>query len=542
MNGRNMLKSRQKQIFYAGKKKRRMSMNATVRVINTDRKTVGYVIGGSFVTTEEARANSAVIENLSLDDRGQIQTTDPFLPELTLHQVYRHIYEKFAEKYNLNREIQDQFEAWKKYKSDYVLYLSGARQTGKTTEIKKFIYKNYENILYIDLSIDKLRISLEQCMQDTQHTAFAFANFCVQNRMTEFTDSVDTVIVLDEIQESIAVYNLIRQMKTDLKCHVIVTGSYLGKTVNSQYFKPAGDVWNLEMLPLSFTEFCDAFGCKELLLAVDLSGKSDGETYKKLYKLYRIYIQIGGYPAVVNEYRKSKSIPNCLEVLEKLIQTFTDESASYFSDDKCRLIFENVYKAAFHMMAYEKKGTSAKDIQKVADFVKDSTKENVSRNEVNRAVAWLKYSKIISGCDLYNQGKISELLSERRFYFMDCGIANCISRMTPVDNETVRGILTENFAYTELYRLYQSDRVKGDKPCCSVYNEYELDFMIVDKDDKKYGIEIKSTDADKPVSLMVYLDQHIIEEGYLAGKTRGGIRKDIYSIPVYTVGCRFPYR
>ncbi len=154
----------------------------------------------------------------------------------------------------------------------------------------------------------------------------------------------------------------------------------------------------------------------------------------------------------------------------------------------------------------------------------------------------LKYSKIIGGCDLYNQGKISDLLHERRFYFMDCGIANCISRMIPIDNKTVRGILTENFAYTELYRVYQSDQVKGDKPCCSVYNEYELDFMVVDKDDKKYGIEIKSTDSGKPVSLMVYLDLRMIDEGYLAGKTQRGIRKDKYSIPIYTVGCRFPYR
>ncbi len=42
---------------------------------------------------------------------------------------------------------------------------------------------------------------------------------------------------------------------------------------------------------------------------------------------------------------------------------------------------------------------------------------------------------------------------------MDCGIVNCIAGLTPVDNRTVTGILTENFAYTELYRVYQSDAV-----------------------------------------------------------------------------------
>ena len=150
--------------------------------------------------------------------------------------------------------------------------------------------------------------------------AFAFAGFCRQNRMVEFVDSPDTVIGLDEIQESVSIYNLIRQMQEGLRCHVIVTGSYLGKTINSRYFRPAGNVWNLEMLPLSFTEFCDAFGCRELLLSISLSGRGRTEDYQKLYELYQIYIQIGGYPAVVDEYRKSGKKENCLELLKKLIQ------------------------------------------------------------------------------------------------------------------------------------------------------------------------------------------------------------------------------
>ena len=71
---------------------------------------------------------------------------------------------------------------------------------------------------------------------------------------------------------------------------------------------------------------------------------------------------------------------------------------------------------------------------------------------------------------------------------------------------------------------------------------HELDFMVVDNNDKKYGIEIKTTDDNSPVSLTVYLNQKIVDEGYLAKKTRGGIRKNLYSIPVYAVGCRFPYQ
>lgn len=516
-------------------------MKAIAQIKNTQNKLVGYWIDERFITREEASENCDVIENLVLDANGQIEFVGDVLPVWTLREVNQRNYQKLVKKNGLSREIQTQLEVWKKEKNDYVLYLLGARQIGKTTEIQKFVYQHYENILYLDLSIDQLRNSLEQCMQRTTNIAFAIANFCRQNRRMAFEDNEDTVLVLDEIQESVVIYNMIRQMQKELRCHMIVTGSYLGKTINSHYFKPAGNVWYVEMLPLSFAEFCAAFGCRELLFQIDIFGKSPIEDYQTLYQWYQVYIQIGGYPAVVNEYKKSRKIANCLEVLQKLIQTFTDESAAYFSDDKCRMIFENVYKAAFTMIANEKKGTFSKDIQKVADFVKDSTKENVSRKEVHQAIAWLKYSRILGGCDLYNQGKISDLLNERRFYFMDCGIANCIAHMTPIDNATVAGILTENFAYTELYRLYQTEYVKGDKPCCSVYDNYELDFMIVDQEDKRYGIEVKTSNAKEPISLLIFLSQNMVDEGYLAGKTKGGVRKEIYSIPIYTVGCRFPY-
>ena len=124
---------------------------------------------------------------------------------------------------------------------------------------------------------------------------------------------------------------------------------------------------------------------------------------------------------------------------------------------------------------------------------------------------------------------------------MDCGIANYIARTTPIDNDTVRGTIAENFVYTELYRVYKKGILKGDKPCCSIYGNYELDFMLVDRNDKKYGVEVKSKRSNSHESLDVYLQKKFIDVAYLAEITRGGTGKEIRKIPIYTVGCRFPY-
>lgn len=124
-------------------------------------------------------------------------------------------------------------------------------------------------------------------------------------------------------------------------------------------------------------------------------------------------------------------------------------------------------------------------------------------------------------------------------------LPNDIARTTSIDNDTVRGIIAENFVYTELYRVYKNKKgmIKGDKPCGLVYNNYELNFMIVNKDDKKYGIEVKSKQSASHDSLDLYLKKKIIDVAYLAEITRGGISNatKIRKIPIYTVGCRFPY-
>ena len=45
----------------------------------------------------------------------------------------------------------------------------------------------------------------------------------------EFQDTEETVILIDEIQESAKAYNLIRILSREFSSYVIVTGSHLGR-------------------------------------------------------------------------------------------------------------------------------------------------------------------------------------------------------------------------------------------------------------------------------------------------------------------------
>ena len=515
-------------------------LKASIRVRNKRKRTTGFIVDNNYIKYYDALQNINLIDNLFTTKDGVIKSKNKALKEIDVDKINKSIYKNRCKETPLIRDVQLEFEEWRNRWSEYVLYVTGARQIGKTTELLKFAYKHYEQIIYVNLANESQQEQFEQLvLSNSLH--FGMINYCRQERLEEYEDTSTTILIIDEIQESSRVYNSIRALQGELRCHVAVTGSYLGKTINSKYFKPAGNMKEIEMLPLSFSEFCRAFNKENLLNAIDLYGNSDKEWYIELTNLYKAYIQIGGYPAVVKEYIRSRDISTCYEVIETIVSRFTEESASYFKDDKCYIVFENVYKAALMSITKEKKGTASKDIQEITDFVKDTTKEHVSRAEVNKVISWLKYSKILGGCDLYNQGNVNDLLSERRFYFMDCGITSYVARTTPINNIAVEGIIAENFVYSELYRLYKTHCLKGNKPCCSVYSNYELDFMLVDMKDRKYGIEVKSNKSNKTESLRVYKDRKIIDEAYIAEITKGGKGIDRNTIPIYTVGCRFPY-
>lgn len=438
----------------------------------------------------------------------------------------------------LERDVQRSLAEWKEKRHTTVLQVEGPRQVGKTHEVRKFAYENYEQVVYVNLVQDRFGFEDLLLQSDFMET------YCQNAGIGKYQDCSETILIIDEIQESTFVYNSIRELREVLNCDMIVSGSYLAKTVNSKdYFLPAGIAY-LRMQPLSFREYCRALELEETLMNIDLGSNSPKEEYRKLEEAYYVYRKIGGYPQVVTTYLKNRSIDDCMEVLGDLVQTFTAESSRFFTNSTALSIFNEAYKALLVQITDEKKGTGKNFLEFAANFVKDSVKEPVSRNEVRAAASWLLYSGVIGYCDLYNNGDVMDIISNRRAYFTDTGIANYVSSLVTVPHEAVEGMLTETFVYTELNRIYlepfRKKNVRGDKPCFSICGNYELDFVVVDKLDKKIGIEVK-TGNNRARSLEYYKEKGLIDKGIKAAMSTGGEGMIFRTIPIYTVGCRFPY-
>lgn len=438
----------------------------------------------------------------------------------------------------LEREIQEQLLEWKEIRHQTVLQVEGPRQVGKTHEIKKFAYSHYEQVIYVNL------VSDDYGFEDLMLAENFLEIYCQNAKLGHYVDDDSTILIIDEIQESTAVYNHIREFREWFACDIIVSGSYLARTVKSKdFFLPAGIAY-LRLYPLSFREFCRALGLEDILMQASLTGESPEAEYEQLESAYQVYRHIGGYPEVVTTYIRTKDETKCLQTLENLINTFTSESGRFFSNSTALTIFKESYKAVLVQICEEKKGSGKNFLEFVTNFVKDSVKEAVSRNEIRAAATWLYYSGVLDYCDLYNNGDVTDVISNRRAYIADCGLAYYIADQVTIPRNVIEGMLTETFAYTELNRLYKKTidkkTVRGDKPCFSICGDHELDFVVVDKQDKRFGIEIK-TGNNQARSLAFFREKGMIDTAVKAGLVRGGITEAIQTIPVYMVGCRFPY-
>lgn len=517
-------------------------MIATHRVKDSDNSTIGFIIDGLFYTDYYIKENIKFIDNLTITKDGIIRAKKE-LPEVKCKTAINIPYYKELTRINpFKRDIQNELISWKASKNHKVLQLDGSRQIGKTTELKKFAYKNYEYVIFVDLSSDIFNfvdVIKNGCRP------LEIEKYCRRAGLPHFKNNKNTILIIDEIQNSAAVYNSIRPLHEELNCDIIVTGSYLGRILGKkEFFLPAGTVSYAHMFTLSFQEFCRVFKCEEILNTLDIFGGDTDDKYEKLERLYQLYIKIGGYPEVVKTYKDTKDINACYDVINKLLQTFKDESRVYFDNTREVEIFENVYREAVKEMCSHTDITGKNILEKLTTLVKENTELMVNRKEVADAVVWLKYAGIISLCNLAIDGDMRKIAESRRMYFSDCGIMSFLGSQSMIAQSSLTGVLAETFVYNELHRLFKMPfskaKVIESEVCFSTYGAYELDFMIADKDKTVYGIEVKANDGE-PKSLRVFIDKKLVNKGIVAKKTKGGHGDKYDTIPIYVVGCRFPY-
>ena len=437
------------------------------------------------------------------------------------------------------RDIYKNLVKWKQDDSGKVMQVSGARQVGKTYILKKFAEENFKHVIYMSMAEvtgNRFLMCLDKAEEWEPGTPMRKepVHEAVRLFYQEFEDTKDTIIIIDEIQESSRVFNLVRTFARKFSCYVIITGSYLGRLLAKEFFLPAGDYEDLTLETLTFAEFTEVFGKRNIYDSVDLFGDSDSNKYKELKECFELYQRIGGYPSVVNIYLENKSFELCDVELRRLMDIFTNESKRYFDD----VMETNTFEKLFHGIAV----TLIKEKQGIRDLVEDLSKivykeesGRFTKKMINHAIGWLQASHIIAyasksiDCDYLN------IKENARFYFLDIGIAHYFIARAGADEATIKGIIAENFVYLALLRHISKD-IAGNAPWFAWYEKSkgELDFYVRSLIDyKNYGIEVKAGSNTGNTANQLLTDGKIDYLYYLKGDTYGGVAGKIFTVPIY---------
>jgi len=444
----------------------------------------------------------------------------------------------------LKRDIYEQFISWKGKHNHKTLEVSGARQVGKTYLVNKFADEEYTQKIYVNLLefSGELFLSIYQnLLAEMKSGEQKIGNpICelIKRYFSDFVDSPETVVIIDEIQESADIYNRIREFTRNMECDFIITGSYLGRILDKNFKYSAGDIDSLEVSTLSFPEFLDATGNYSRYHELDLYGRSEESVYDELTNLYQIYCEIGGYPNVVLKYLENKSFQECQAELINIIQLFTNESKRYFDDILDAAVYDNIFCSVARVLAKEKKGLEQSSYsEELQKLVVQDYSSNIPKVTINRAIDWLYSSGIIGFAGKVIECNILNFKSKSRCYFMDVGLATYFLTKIGMKKEERKGIISENFIYINLKkRLNRVGEIALETPAFATYGVNEIDFFVrAIINEKTYVIEVKSGKSSNKIMRTLLDKQKVDRVLYAKGNTKGGIDGDMYTIPIYGI-------
>lgn len=445
----------------------------------------------------------------------------------------------------LKRKIYDRLVEWKNDKSHSTLEVNGARQTGKTYIINKFADENFKHKIYINL-FDLSGKQFMECYQKatewvpgSRRPEFPLHE-AVRLYEPSFQDCGDTVIIIDEIQESSEIYNRIREFTRQFQARFIITGSYLGRVLEPEFHYASGDITKLRIYTLSFEEFLEALDGElyQAWRSLPLPEADDNcpEVYDRLRLAYDQYCQIGGYPKVVEAYLERRDILEAQKELVRIIQIFLEESMRYFKDITDISVFTNIFLSICRILLREKKGLEEDSVsEELQKLVTKNYSSNLSKETCNRAISWLYHSGIIGFCGKITEMDFLDFKPGRRCFFMDPGVAAYYLNRVGTTEAAVNGTLNENYVFINLLKRQDfPEEITFEMPAFATYKGGEIDYVVQTiRGHRRYLVEVKSGKGRAATALKA------LEAGkadyllYLKGNTKGGREGKIFTLPLY---------
>lgn len=341
-----------------------------------------------------------------------------------------------------------------------VVLLTGPRQVGKTTMLKRLAEAEGVNREYVTLDDITER---EMAKNDPKL-------FLQLHKPPVFIDEVQYA---PELFPYIKIYVDEHQQAGDFW----LTGSQIFKLMDSVQESLAGRVCLLHMSPLSQAEAC---GCTSEPFTVDferLLMRSKAVAPASIQKIFE-RIWRGGMPAIVSGVKKEQAA-----VYSSYISTYIDRDVKEIADRVDSFKFLNfvtvVAALTSQMMNYKT----------IADAVE------ISVPTVKNWLNILERLGIIFYLHPYSNNLLKRMVTKPKLYFYDSGLVAYLTKWTDSEtlmNGAMSGAILENFVVSEIVKSYQN---AGLEPFIYYYRDKdnkEID-IVLERNGTLYPLEVKKT-------------------------------------------------
>ena len=406
------------------------------------------------------------------------------------------------------------------------LLVTGARQTGKSFSISHFGATHFES--FIEINFIEMPDAVDVIAQAKDRDDMLLRLSALADRPLV---EGKTLFFFDEVQECPSIVTAVKFLVSEGSYRYILSGSLLGLELNDLRSEPVGYMDVVEMFPLDLEEFFMALGVNDdVMQAVKDAWESKKSVpdfiHTKLMELFRLYLIVGGMPAVVQEYLDTNNLQDVLAEQQAIIRLYKRDIAKY--DRNHKLYIEEI----FDMIPSE---LNAKNKR----FILKNLNENMKFSRYENSFIWLKDAGVALPVYNVEEPTVPLKLSRSRNLFKlfqnDVGLLTCqfaegIQLRILKDDKGINfGSVYENVVAQELhahgFELYYFNSKK----------QGELDFVI-EKDGKVVPIEVKSGKEyqrhNALTNVLANPDYQIKEAIVFSNNNLSRINKTIY-VPIY---------
>ena len=397
----------------------------------------------------------------------------------------------------IERDVINQFKAWKEAPDRKPILLKGARQIGKTWAMETFGQECFKYCVKFDFDRQQELKSVFQATKDPQRLIKELTLYCDQPIIAG-----ETLMIFDEIQECEEALNSLKYFREEApRYHIIAAGSLLGVAVKKRKMTvPVGNVKIINMFPITFKEFLRASDSRtyEYIDSLEEICHLPEIILQKLRTEYRRYQVSGGMPEVVVSLLEDKGVGEVESVLQDILDLYELDFAKYAEPREIPRIH-----AVWHSLPAQLSKENRKFIYKVI-------KTGARSKDYEDALMWLEDAGMIYRIfSISKPGMPISAYEETdafKVYACDCGLLRRLAHLPasvvtdPIANYTeFKGAMAENAVLQSMIPLMDDQKTYyWTSPGTA-----EVEFVI-QWDDKIIPIEVKAEENITGSSLSVY--------------------------------------